>query len=178
MGMTDVSKEYLDRLIKASGIKMNSAKHQAMIAIIDQLDENSLGGLLESIREDYKHAVQMIKQLDSLKINVAGCNNELSILRSEINQLKFKRDKLADEVRTLQDKIIALEKEGNMLEMLPDERSRVLAYETAIGIGMKQIGKMLPSDDMIKQVIRSASNVAGRTGSIGARMNGGNSDEQ
>ena len=68
MGMTDVSNEYLSRMISESGLKLKSstAKHQEMIAIIELLDENSLGGLLKSIREDYNRAVKMAERLDVL----------------------------------------------------------------------------------------------------------------
>ena len=49
--MYEISKDYLNRLLEKSGVKLGSAKASAMASLIEILDANSLDGLITSIKE-------------------------------------------------------------------------------------------------------------------------------
>lgn len=161
------SREYLNRLIAASGIKVGTAKAVAVAAIIELLDENSLDGLLKSIQRDYVDARALCGKVAELE---SECNYQMreydrlsastKMVADQLRKLEAERNTLREEVQALQEELERLKGGKALIEMLPAERSRVLAYEKALEIGMKQLGNKY-TDAERTQVIRSASNVAG-----------------
>ena len=137
--MYEFSIEYLRKLIAKSGLKMGIAKQAAMVAIIELLDEKRLDGLIKSIQADYESMVAEIGQKD---IAIERRVKELDRLNIEIEQLREDIDKKR--------KYILVE------GMLPEERSRLLAFDAAIRLLDDRYGRRVDAD----QIIRSASNVA------------------
>ena len=137
--MYEFSIEYLRKLIAKSGLKMGIAKQAAMVAIIELLDEKRLGGLIKSIQADYDSMVAEIGQKD---IAIERRVKELDRLNIEIEQLREDIDKKR--------KYILVE------GLLPEERSRVLAFNAAMKLMEDRYGRRADAD----QIIRSASNVA------------------
>ena len=138
--MYEFSIEYLRKLIAQSGLKMGIAKQAAMVAIIELLDEKRLGGLIKSIQADYDSMVAEIGQKD---IAIERRVKELDRLNFEIEQLREDIDKKKNDILV----------EG----MLPEERSRVLAFNAALRLLDDRYGKRGVDAE---QIIRSASNVA------------------
>lgn len=164
--MVETSIDYLNRLLDENGVKCNSAaKRSAIISIIQLLDENKLNGLLESIREDYDKARELIKYGQ--------------LWREEIDRRRVAANELTSEIATKRQELHRLEKEGMQAieeakdkEILPEERSRLRAYEKAISIGEDALGNGSTSSQRM-QVIRSAGIVAaGFTGSLTAKQEG------
>ena len=137
--MYEFSIDYLRKLIAKSGLKMGIAKQAAMVAIIELLDEKRLDGLIKSIQADYESMVAEIGQKD---IVIERRVKELDRLNIEIEQLREDIDKKR--------KFILVE------GMLPEERSRVLAFNAAMKLAEERYGHEADAD----QIIRSASNVA------------------
>ena len=137
--MYEFSIKYLRKLIDQSGLKMGIAKQAAMVAIIELLDEKRLDGLIKSIQADYDSMVAEIGQKD---IAIERRVKELDRLNFEIEQLREDIDKKR--------KFILVE------GMLPEERSRVLAFNAAMKLAEERYGHEADAD----QIIRSASNVA------------------
>lgn len=137
--MYEFSIEYLRKLIAKSGLKIGIAKQAAMVAIIELLDEKRLDGLIKSIQADYDSMVAEIGQKD---IAIERRVKELDRLNIEIEQLREEIDKKR--------KFILVE------GMLPEERSRVLAFNAAMKLAEERYGHEADAD----QIIRSASNVA------------------
>ena len=137
--MYEFSIDYLRKLIAKSGLKMGIAKQAAMVAIIELLDEKRLGGLIKSIQADYDSMVAEVGQKD---IVIERRVKEIDRLNIEIEQLREDIDKKR--------KFILVE------GMLPEERSRVLAFNAAMKLAEERYGHEADAD----QVIRSASNVA------------------
>ena len=137
--MYDFSIEYLRKLIAKSGLKMGIAKQAAMVAIIELLDEKRLDGLIKSIQADYDSMVAEIGQKD---IAIEQRVKELDRLNIEIEQLREDIDKKRKYILD----------EG----MLPEERSRLLAFNAAMKLAEERYGNEADAD----QIIRSASNVA------------------
>ena len=137
--MYEYSRDYLNKLIAQSGVKMGTAKQAAMVAIIELLDEKRLDGLIKSIQADYESMVAEIGQKD---IVIERRVKELDRLNIEIEQLREDIDKKR--------KFILVE------GMLPEERSRVLAFNAAMKLAEERYGHEADAD----QIIRSASNVA------------------
>ena len=137
--MYEFSIDYLRKLIAKSGLKMGIAKQAAMVAIIELLDEKRLDGLIKSIQADYDSMVAEIGQKD---IVIERRVKELDRLNIEIEQLREDIDKKR--------KFILVE------GMLPEERSRVLAFNAAMKLAEERYGHEADAD----QIIRSASNVA------------------
>ena len=137
--MYEFSIDYLRKLIAKSGLKMGIQKQAAMVAIIELLDEKRLDGLIKSIQADYDSMVAEIGQKD---IVIEQRVKELDRLNIEIEQLREDIDKKR--------KFILVE------GMLPEERSRVLAFNAAMKLMEDRYGRRADAD----QVIRSASNVA------------------
>ena len=137
--MYEFSIEYLRKLIAKSGLKMGIAKQAAMVAIIELLDEKRLDGLIKSIQADYDSMVAEIGQKD---IAIERRVKELDRLNIEIEQLREDIDKKR--------KYILVE------GLLPEERSRVLAFNAAMKLAEERYGHEADAD----QIIRSASNVA------------------
>ena len=137
--MYEFSIEYLRKLIAKSGLKMGIAKQAAMVAIIELLDEKRLDGLIKSIQADYESMVAEIGQKD---IAIERRVKELDRLNIEIEQLREDIDKKR--------KYILVE------GLLPEERSRVLAFNAAMKLAEERYGHEADAD----QIIRSASNVA------------------
>lgn len=137
--MYEFSIGYLRKLIAESGLKMGIAKQAAMVAIIELLDEKRLDGLIKSIQADYDSMVAEIGQKD---IAIERRVKELDRLNFEIDQLREDIDKKR--------KFIMVE------GMLPEERSRVLAFNAAMKLAEERYGHVADAD----QIIRSASNVA------------------
>lgn len=137
--MYEFSIKYLRKLIDQSGLKLGIAKQAAMVAIIELLDEKRLDGLIKSIQADYESMVAEIGQKD---IVIERRVKELDRLNIEIEQLREDIDKKR--------KFILVE------GMLPEERSRVLAFNAAMKLAEERYGHEADAD----QIIRSASNVA------------------
>ena len=158
--MYEYSRDYLNKLIAQSGVKMGTAKQGAMVAIIELLDENTLDGLIKSIRDDYNRMQVELSQKDdaitdrknklfSLTINAdlkekeySGKLEQIKALNLEIERLEEEKDKKRLEVLC----------EG----LLPEERSRLLAFDAAMKLMEERYGRRADAD----QIIRSASNVA------------------
>ena len=73
--MYEYSRDYLNKLITNSGVKMGTAKQGAMVSIIELLDENTLDGLIKSIKQDYnimkEELSQKYKAIDKQKVELA-----------------------------------------------------------------------------------------------------------
>lgn len=137
--MYEFSIKYLRKLIDQSGLKLGIAKQAAMVAIIELMDEKRLDGLIKSIQADYDSMVAEIGQKD---IVIERRVKELDRLNIEIEQLREEIDRKR--------KYILVE------GMLPEERSRVLAFNAAMKLAEERYGHEADAD----QIIRSASNVA------------------
>ena len=81
--MYEYSRDYLNKLISQSGVKMGTAKQGAMVAIIELLDENRLDGLIKSIQADYNRMKVELSQKDKA---IAKQKVELSILTSRVQE--------------------------------------------------------------------------------------------
>ena len=138
--MYEYSRDYLNKLIAQSGVKMGTAKQGAMVAIIELLDEKRLDGLIKSIQADYDSMVAEIGQKD---IAIEQRVKELDRLNIEIEQLREDIDKKR--------KYILVE------GLLPEERSRLLAFDAALRLLDDRYGRRGVDAE---QIIRSASNVA------------------
>lgn len=158
--MYEYSRDYLNNLIAKSGVKMGTAKQGAMVAIIELLDENTLDGLIKSIRDDYNRMKAELSQKDdaiterknaifSLTINAEQKEKEYSGKLEQIKTLNLQIERLVEE----RDK-----KKMDMLceGLLPEERSRLLAFDAAMKLMEERYGRRADAD----QIIRSASNVA------------------
>ena len=151
--MYEYSRDYLNKLIAQSGMKMGTAKRAAMVAIIELLDENALDGLIKSIRADYN---SMKDELRWLTYNIQEAKRAEIQKRGEVNALKEEVNALTLEIERLRE-----DKDEKMQEMLcegmlPEERSRVLAFNAAMKLMEERYGRRADAD----QIIRSASNVA------------------
>lgn len=164
--MVETSVDYLKRLLDENNAKFNSAaKQSVIISIIQLLDENKLNGLLESICEDYDKARELIKHGQ--------------LWQEKIDRMRIETNKLTAEIATKSQELYRLETEGMQAiegakdkEILPEERSRLRAYEKAISIGKDALGSGSTSSERM-QVIRSAGIVAaGFTGSLTAKQEG------
>ena len=174
--MYEYSRDYLNKLIAQSGVKMGTAKQGAMVAIIELLDENALDGLIKSIRADYNSMKVELSQKDdaiterknaifSLTINAKQKEKEYRSKLETINALNIEIERLTEE----RDK-----KKMDMLceGLLPEERSRLLAFDAAMKLMEDRYGRRADAD----QIIRSASNVAANwmhlpQGSTGKEIN-------
>ena len=158
--MYEYSRDYLNNLISKSGVKMGTAKQAAMVSIIELLDENTLDGLIKSIRADYNRMQVELSQKDdaitdrknklfSLTINAAQKEKEYSGKLEQIKTLNLQIERLVEE----RDK-----KKMEMLceGLLPEEKSRLLAFDAAMKLMEERYGRRADAD----QIIRSASNVA------------------
>ena len=137
--MYEFSIEYLRKLIAKSGLKLGIAKQAAMVSIIELLDEKRLDGLIKSIQADYDSMVAEIGQKD---IVIERRVKELDRLNIEIEQLREDIDRKRKSILV----------EG----MLPEERSRLLAFDAAIRLLDDRYGRRVDAE----QIVRSASNVA------------------
>ena len=137
--MYEFSIKYLRKLIDQSGLKLGIAKQAAMVAIIELMDEKRLDGLIKSIQADYD---SMVAEIGQKNIAIERRNKELDRLNIEIEQLREEIDRKR--------KYILVE------GMLPEERSRVLAFNAAMKLMEERYGRRADAD----QIIRSASNVA------------------
>ena len=164
--MVETSVDYLNRLLDENDAKFNSAaKRSVIISIIQLLDENKLNGLLESIREDYEKARQLIKYGKSWQ-------EEIDRMRETINELTDEIVTKSQELHRLKIEGMQAIEEAKDKEILPEERSRLRAYEKAISIGEDALGNGSTSSQRM-QVIRSAGIVAaGFTGSLIAKQEG------
>ena len=174
--MYEDSRDYLNKLIAKSGVKIGTAKQAAMVAIIELLDENALDGLIKSIRADYNRMQVELSQKDDaitdrknklfeLTINAVQKEKEYSGKLEQIKALNLQIERLVEE----RDK-----KKMDMLceGLLPEERSRLLAFDAAMKLMEDRYGRRADAD----QIIRSASNVAANwmhlpQGSTGKEIN-------
>ena len=158
--MYEYSRDYLNKLITNSGVKMGTAKQGAMVAIIELIDENTLDGLIKSIKQDYNIMKEELSQKDKA---IAKQKVELSIMTSRVQEAdaivrgKYKTaDALNIEINRLTE-----ERDKKKMEMLcegllPEEKSRLLAFNAAMKLMEERYGRRADAD----QIIRSASNVA------------------
>ena len=158
--MYEISKDYLNKLIAQSGVKMGTAKQGAMVAIIELMDENTLDGLIKSIRDDYNRMKAELSQKDdaiterknaifSLTINAEQKEKEYRSKLETINALNIEIERLTEERNKKKMEMLC---EG----LLPEERSRLLAFDAAMKLMEDRYGRRADAD----QIIRSASNVA------------------
>ena len=158
--MYEYSRDYLNKLIAQSGVKMGTAKQGAMVAIIELLDENVLDGLIKSIRDDYNSMKVELSQKDKV---IDRSVEKLRWLTNSIQEAERAKIQKLEEVKELNLEIERLveDKDKKMQEilcegMLPEERSRVLAFNAAMKLMEDRYGRRADAD----QIIRSASNVA------------------
>ena len=158
--MYEYSRDYLNKLIANSGVKMGTAKQGAMVAIIELLDENALDGLIKSIQADYNSMKVELSQKDKV---IDRSVEKLRWLTNSIQEAERAKIQKLEEVKELNLEIERLveDKDKKMQEMLcegmlPEERSRVLAFNAAMKLMEERYGRRADAD----QIIRSASNVA------------------
>ena len=158
--MYEYSRDYLNKLIAKSGVKMGTAKQGAMVAIIELLDENALDGLIKAIRADYNRMQVELSQKDKV---IDRSVEKLRWLTNSIQEAERAKIQKLEEVKELNLEIERLveDKDKKMQEMLcegmlPEERSRVLAFNAAMKLMEDRYGRRADAD----QIIRSASNVA------------------
>lgn len=157
--MYEESREYINRLLAKSGVKLGTAKSTAMTAIIELLDENALNGLIKAIKFDYESMQKELTYRQQLRV-------ENEKVKGAVEELIKQRDGLIKQRDELRERINALESDAKEKEFLATingcceaEKSRVIAYKAAIEIGMQQLPRHY-DDNALAQVIRSASNVA------------------
>ena len=158
--MYEYSRDYLNKLISQSGVKMGTAKQGAMVAIIELLDENRLDGLIKSIQADYNSMKVELSEKDKA---IDRSVEKLRWLTNSIQEAERAKIQKLEEVKELNLEIERLveDKDKKMQEMLcegmlPEERSRVLAFNAAMKLMEDRYGRREDAD----QIIRSASNVA------------------
>lgn len=158
--MYEYSRDYLNKLIAQSGVKMGTAKQGAMVAIIELLDENCLDGLIKSIRADYNRMQVELSQKDDA---ITDRKNKLFSLTINAEQKEKEYSGKLEQIKTLNLQIERLveERDKKKMEMLcegllPEERSRLLAFDAAMKLMEERYGRRADAD----QIIRSASNVA------------------
>lgn len=158
--MYEYSRDYLNNLISKSGVKMGTAKQAAMVAIIELLDENTLDGLIKSIRADYNRMQVELSQKDDA---ITDRKNKLFSLTINAEQKEKEYIGKLEQIKTLNLQIERLveERDKKKMEMLcegllPEERSRLLAFDAAMKLMEERYGRRADAD----QIIRSASNVA------------------
>lgn len=158
--MYEFSIDYLRKLIAKSGLKLGIAKQAAMVAIIELLDENSLDGLIKSIQADYN---SMVAEIGQKNIAIDRRNKELDMLTGSIQRAEEEMRQKLETIKELNLEIEQLreDKDKKRLDMLcegmlPEERSRVLAFNAAMKLAEERYGYEADAD----QIIRSASNVA------------------
>lgn len=99
--MYEISKEYLSRLLDQRGVKTNSAKSHAMVAIIECLDENSLNGLLASIKEDYAKMQEETKILNTLTQKKREILEQIQLLIKKTGDLRMQEMGLKARIQSL-----------------------------------------------------------------------------
>ena len=158
--MYEYSRDYLNKLIAQSGVKMGTAKQGAMVAIIELLDENALDGMIKSIRSDYNRMQVELSQKDKV---IDRSAEKLRWLTNSIQEAERAKIQKLEEVKELNLEIERLveEKDKKKMEMLcegllPEEKSRILAFDAAMKLMEERYGRRADAD----QIIRSASNVA------------------
>lgn len=158
--MYEYSRDYLNKLIAQSGVKMGTAKQAAMVAIIELLDENALDGLIKSIRADYNRMQVELSQKDDA---ITDRKNKLFSLTINAAQKEKEYSGKLEQIKTLNLQIERLEEEKDKKKMemlceglLPEEKSRLLAFDAAMKLMDDRYGRRADAD----QIIRSASNVA------------------
>ena len=158
--MYEYSRDYLNKLITNSGVKMGTAKQGAMVAIIELLDENRLDGLIKSIQADYNRMKVELSEKDKA---IDRSVEKLRWLTNSIQEAERAKIQKLEEVKEINLEIERLveDKDKKMQEMLcegmlPEERSRVLAFNAAMKLMDERYGRRADAD----QIIRSASNVA------------------
>lgn len=158
--MYEFSRDYLSRLLSDSGVKSGTAKHAAMIEIIELLDENTLGGLIDAIRADYEKMQTELKRREELARSCGELKEQRERIIKQIEALAEQKVEIEESISELLD----CKKEKEFLASLHDlceqEKSRVMAYRAALQLGMKMLPEFPRDNNMIAQVIRSASNVA------------------
>ena len=158
--MYEYSRDYLNKLISQSGVKMGTAKQAAMVAIIELLDENALDGLIKAIRADYNRMQEELSQKDDA---ITDRKNKLFSLTINAEQKEKEYSGKLEQIKTLNLQIERLVEERDKKKMdmlceglLPEERSRLLAFDAAMKLMEERYGRRADAD----QIIRSASNVA------------------
>ena len=158
--MYEFSINYLRKLISDSGLKMGIAKQAAMVAIIERLDENRLDGLIKSIQADYD---SMVAEIGQKNIAIERRNKELDRLTGSIQRAEEEMRQKLETIKELNLEVEQLreDKDKKRLDMLcegmlPEERSRVLAFNAAMKLVEERYG-CSPDEN---QVIRSASSIA------------------
>lgn len=157
--MYEISKGYLERLLKESGVKLGSAKASAMTALIELLDANALDGLLASIREDYDQMQAAVKNLSTLQSQESDRRWRIQQLDKQVVSLHEQIGKAEARIKKLKEEEQTAQFEADLRGCLEEERSRLVAYEAAIRIGKSAFSGSI-SSDVMAQIVRSASNVA------------------
>ena len=96
--MYEYSRDYLNKLIAQSGVKMGTAKQAAMVAIIELLDENALDGLIKSIRDDYNRMKAELSQKDDA---ITDRKNKLFSLTINAEQKEKEYSGKLEQIKTL-----------------------------------------------------------------------------
>lgn len=155
MGLENISTDYLRRLIAESGVKLGSAKASAMAAIIELIDENSLGGLLKSIRDDYDVALNLAKQAADMREECYALCSEKRRTQSEIETLQHQRDNLAQEVEALRNEKKKLDYECLIGKCGYGQAGMLRAYQIAIDVALEKAPRPL-TDRCYAAIVRSA----------------------
>lgn len=155
MSLESISTDYLRRLIAESGVKLGSAKASAMTAIISLLDQNSLDGLLESIRSDYDNALTLTKQATDMREECFLLCSEKRRTQSEIETLQYQRDNLAQEVEVLRNEKKKLDRECVIGKCGYGQAGMLRAYQIAIDIALEKAPRPL-TDRCYAAIVRSA----------------------
>lgn len=158
--MYEYSRDYLNNLIAKSGVKMGTAKQAAMVAIIELMDENTLDGLIKSIKQDYNIMKEELSQKDEA---ITDRKNKLFTLTINAQQKEKEYSGKLEAIKALNLEIERLTEERDKKKMdmlceglLPEEKSRLLAFDAAMKLMEERYGLRADAD----QIIRSASNVA------------------
>lgn len=155
MGLESISTDYLRRLIAESGVKLGSAKASAMAAIIELLDENSLDGLLKSIRDDYDNALTLTKRIANMREEGFRLDCAKRRTQSEIEALQRQRDNLAQEVEALRNEVKKLDYEQRLGRCDYGAAGRLRAYKIAIDVALEKAPKPL-TDRCYAAIVKSA----------------------
>lgn len=165
MEWAEETKNYLNELVKKSGVKVGGAKASAMEAIVMLLDENTLNGTLCAMKHDAQKAKELKEDISKLQLERDEYSLSVYSLKSNYENMSKQKLILDAEVKALTERAKTLRETVDIAEMLPEERSRFNAYKRALEIGTK-ITKEATSvrlaidNDVMAQIIRSAAIVA------------------
>lgn len=163
--MYEISKDYLNKLLQESGVKLGGAKHSAMIEIINLLDEHSLEGLLKSIREDYDSACKTIASAQKAFDDRNRSWQAVEELKREYNKIFGEITGLRETKKAEEKELSLLRHEKNLAGCTEEDTSKVRAFKAAIDIAFDAVKNQTSVYEInaatVQQILRSAANVVG-----------------